>query len=623
MATRIFLSVGLLVVLIVLSFGHHSLSNLEKMSNLQYEFSTSDEINTLKLASENYLTKIQGMAQTLVSFTAKGLPRLVPDRTAAGRYLVSSGRIVAWPSAAVVSEIQFNTDCSKSEKRKIGKWLAQLDSSKPGKSGLRSVPGSNSEFDNRCLEVAVPINFSEISRSGGRKPNQNFWLILVLSNESLKVISRSTKFSYVTFYGADGLPLARSATSREDSMYNEIQSKEVRRFQKSNVAEGPVKTIPSLMGNTLFTTMADISDVGMLTMVATFKPNSFSASVQEAKREVILFGILFLLISLLIAFGIAKAFSTPIQKISAATKQIAQGDFAIRVRVLGVNEITTLAGSVNELTDQIENLMHQQRDLGRLSAEIETAQLVQETLFPSRQIQIGKTLRAASFSAMASECGGDLWGSFELPKNRFCLYIGDASGHGVPSAFTTIAAHSTFSLLQMIIQDHANAGHWGPSEILRYVNAAVARIGGGNILMSMFIAIFDENLGTIEYANAGHTKPILLTVSKNTPKKSDCTSLLISGSPLGFSTDITEWPVEKRSFEFSDKIVLFTDGLTENVQHLPNKITKRTLLRLLENSGCDPAPTICSALENQYKSVLGEINAKDDCTLVVLERIAA
>ena len=279
-----------------------------------------------------------------------------------------------------------------------------------------------------------------------------------------------------------------------------------------------------------------------------------------------------------------------------------------------------LAGSVNDLSTQIETLMSQQRELGRISAEVETAQLVQETLFPGDKIMIGKSVSASAFASMASECGGDMWGSIDLPGDKQCVYIGDASGHGVPAAFITIAAHATLSMIETMARSRG-LENWGPNEILRYLNGAIADVGNEKILMSMFIAVIDNTKKTIEYANAGHTKPIVITEQK--PGQYECQSLLTSGSPLGFALEATNWDVTTVPFTEKEKLVLYTDGFTENAQSLPGRISKRDIFQLLTPIGGRSAAEICQAIETRYISALNGVTAADDCTIVVIERIAA
>jgi serine phosphatase RsbU (regulator of sigma subunit) len=623
MAARIFTSVGLLVLLVVLFMGSQSLSTLEGLTRSQFEFSTKDEVDTLKLTTEKYFSNLAMNAENSVTFSAKGVPTIALSQSFVENYQISSGRLLKISDGTVVYDKMLGSGCPATDILKTKKWVEKLYKNSVESGGIQAVASQSGDFNKQCFEFALPLTYKNDKKSGKSNALDRFMLILVLGNKQMEDISRTTKSSYVAFYDERGRILSRSGTSRDEGIVHEAKVKDVQKLQKSNAKKSEVQILTSAFGKKLLAVVTRVSTVANVTMVTTLESNAFYATIESSKRDIYTFGIVFLLLALGVTFGLSNALSDPIQHISATTEKISDGDFSVRVKVDGVYEIRTLAGSVNTLTQKIEGLMHQQKHLGRLHAEMETAQLVQETLFPIPNVAIGQKYLAQSYATTASECGGDLWGFIALPNNRFCIYIADASGHGVPSAFTTVAVHSTFSLLESIGSNVATNAPWTVTDILMQADAAVRRVGQGRILMTMFIAIIDENNHTIEYANAGHTKPIFVTSHPSIADQVVCTLLPGSGTPLGFEKSDLAWKTWTKSIKSSDKIVMYTDGFTENTQHLPRKICTKSILRLLEKSAGDHAPTICSKLEGHYKSSLGDVAAADDCTLVVFERLAS
>ena len=610
------MSIGLLVLLIVLFMGQQNLSNLDNIVNTQIERATSAEAKLLSAASEAWISELRASALQLVEIGPSGAVKIKDDPQLANNSNITGLRVVRDDAKFAGSTASYSDDCADVE----DSWP---DAAHTGRTVLlRGVQARAPIFNNSCVDLAIdlnPVNARSKSSFLGAKIATT-WLVVTTTNERLKRAARLINSGYATFYDQNGQVIARAARERDETVALEVSQNSAKQIIENNRRGPAVRSVPSLIGTDILAITGQSLTGESVPYIITIKPDTLYLEFNLAKHDLILYGALFLLMAILMSFGIASQLSRPIRDISLATKKIAQGDFAIRINVKGVNEITMLAGSVNDLSTQIESLMSQQRALGRISAEVETAQLVQETLFPANKIMIGKSVTASAFAAMASECGGDLWGAINLPGDRQCIYIGDASGHGVPAAFITVAAHSTLAMIESMARSRG-LENMGPNEILGYLNQAIADVGNEKILMSMFIAVIDNNKKTIEYANAGHTKPIV--ISESNPGQYVCQSLLTSGSPLGFSLDFAEWTVTTVPFTEKQKLVLYTDGFTENFQNLPSRISKRDIFQLLSPIGGRSASEICHAIETRYNSALNGAPAADDCTIVVIERIAA
>ncbi len=87
--------------------------------------------------------------------------------------------------------------------------------------------------------------------------------------------------------------------------------------------------------------------------------------------------------------------------------------------------------------------------------------------------------------------------------------------------------------------------------------------------------------------------------SRTGPKIFECQTLTLSGNLLGFSLENAQWNVETLVLNQADKIVMYTSGLTENIQDLPTRLSKRAIVQSVRSLGAEDSVGICAAIEPQ------------------------
>ena len=78
---------------------------------------------------------------------------------------------------------------------------------------------------------------------------------------------------------------------------------------------------------------------------------------------------------------VLNSITGPVNKLCDATKQIAGGDFSTRVAIEGKDEIATLAESVNDMSEHLEELVRQIKEDERKMRYAEL-RLLQEQINP-------------------------------------------------------------------------------------------------------------------------------------------------------------------------------------------------------------------------------------------------
>jgi len=188
----------------------------------------------------------------------------------------------------------------------------------------------------------------------------------------------------------------------------------------------------------------------------------------------------------------------------------------------------------------------------RIDGDIRQVAALQRMLLPDPLPKISGLQIAVSYEP-SGRAGGDLYDFFPLDDEegrfgRWCVFIGDASGHG-PAAAVVMA------ILQSILHTYP-ADTTSPADLLTYANRHLCRkkIGG---FVTAFLAIYQPDAGRLDYASAGHPPPLLKSAAHQLTRLD-----AVASYPLGI--DPTESfktaTVQQRP---GDTLLLYTDGITE------------------------------------------------------------
>jgi sigma-B regulation protein RsbU (phosphoserine phosphatase) len=192
-----------------------------------------------------------------------------------------------------------------------------------------------------------------------------------------------------------------------------------------------------------------------------------------------------------------------------------------------------------------------------------------------------------------------------LPR-RWCVFIGDASGHG-------LAAAMVMAMVQSIL--HAHPPHInGPADLLAHVNRHLCRkeIRG---FVTAFLGIYEPSTRRLKYACAGHPPPLVRASVDGSVSRLDA----VASCPLGIDADgtLAEAAVRIRP---GDTLLLYTDGITE-ARDLSNEMFSEDRLQAALHE-CSKRPT---SLIEHLESVVGAFrqgrSPMDDQTLVAISGI--
>lgn len=198
----------------------------------------------------------------------------------------------------------------------------------------------------------------------------------------------------------------------------------------------------------------------------------------------------------------------------------------------------------------------------------------------------------------ARAVGGDFYDAWQLDEHRLAICLGDVMGKGMPAAL--LMAH-----LQAAIHAHATA-QLEPAALCATLNQLICDATQGARFITFFCAVYDARAGLLRYTNAGHNAPLWLT------RDGDVRTLATGGLPLGA---FAERGYEQGSVRLQrgDRLLLFTDGLTECCDETGREFGETRLQELMRSLRDTNAQTLCDDVAQAVQSFNGGA-FQDDAT---------
>ncbi len=244
------------------------------------------------------------------------------------------------------------------------------------------------------------------------------------------------------------------------------------------------------------------------------------------------------------------------------------------------------------------------RDKLTLKGDLEIARQIQFGLLPFEPFeQDGISVRAAM--RPANTVGGDYFDIVEMEAGRLGIVVGDVAGKGMPAALL-------MALLQGSLRTLVTAGLQGAS-LIEKLNAHLCANIPSNRLITLFHAELVRGSGALRYVNAGHNAPFLLR-SDGRVERLAATSIALGVLPE------TEYPPLETPFSPGDRLVLYTDGVTETFDGHDVEYGEERLAAYLTSHARLGAKELIEGVMSDVLAFAGPVRPRDDMTLMVVGR---
>ncbi len=252
----------------------------------------------------------------------------------------------------------------------------------------------------------------------------------------------------------------------------------------------------------------------------------------------------------------------------------------------------------------LEILFADERRLLSIETELEMARQIQSSILPARVPEFENLRIAASYHPMTA-VAGDFYQFVRSDNNHLGILVADVSGHGIPAALIS----SMIKVAMQSVAVHAD----DPAQVLGGLNRILSNEAQGQFASAAYVWIDTENRNAL-YSAAGHP-PLLCWRNK----RGEMQRIESNGLLIGVEPD-SQYPVCSVPLEPSDRLLLYTDGVTETENAAGEEFGNRQLERVVRNNRLQPASELLrQVLFEVQRWRPAAVNQQDDITLIVVD----
>jgi sigma-B regulation protein RsbU (phosphoserine phosphatase) len=280
-------------------------------------------------------------------------------------------------------------------------------------------------------------------------------------------------------------------------------------------------------------------------------------------------------------------------------------DLAVSAMKHGASDFIEKPWRNDSLLEKVRALtrhVQQRRSSQRISdCEREDAQQLQARIVPRRHV-IAEGIELLGESTPAGVVGGDYFRVWQPTSNSLHFCVADVSGKGTPGAMIAAMLYASLSTL--------SASHDSPGFILGRLETILRDQLGEGHYVTIFYGVIDLASRILNFVNAGHCPPLLRHAD------GAMQSLSSTRPVLGLMLD-ADFHSERLRLSAGDRLLLYSDGVTEAGNEAGEEFGAERLASLLEHQSEGPLP---EQFGNIMDSVRGHAqgNFGDDATLLLI-----
>jgi sigma-B regulation protein RsbU (phosphoserine phosphatase) len=258
-------------------------------------------------------------------------------------------------------------------------------------------------------------------------------------------------------------------------------------------------------------------------------------------------------------------------------------------------ESARLAVQATQAQQVIASQFHEQEH------EIAEARAIQEGFLPKEIPQMAGYEIASAWQS-ARVVGGDYFDVLPFEPETFGLCIADVAGKGLPAAML-------MSNLQAAVRGLASP-EVSPDHLCARLNALLCRNMASDRFVTFFYAQLEGASRRLRYTSAGHNPPFVLHQDGSHERLDE------GGGVLGVFVNQT-FHVGLAQLQPGDRVVLYTDGVTEASNGADEEFGEERLLQVLQENRGSTAQELQKRILHAASDFSGGM-WRDDATLLVV-----
>ena len=348
-----------------------------------------------------------------------------------------------------------------------------------------------------------------------------------------------------------------------------------------------------------------------LTLAIVFPVDELFASLHYMSIIYILLASLgaFLLIVTMVL--ISRRVTEPLRELTRITDDIAKNDFNIEISLPKTkDEIYKLSLAMNTMQKAIKKYIKDLRDATKMQqkidSELDIAKSIQRSMLP-KNLPKNEHINLCAMLKPARAVGGDFYDYFYIDDEHLCFTIADVSGKGVPAAMF-------MSVTRSYLRAYSTVG-FSASQIVKKLNNTMASNNDANMFITLFLGILNVKSGELNYVNAGHDEPYLMSEDAKYKKIKS-----IGNTVIGAFEDLI-FKDETIFLSKNSKLFLYTDGVTEAFSKDDEVFGDKRLLDRLNASNSNDADATIKNIEYEISNFTKDFEQSDDITMLLLHSI--
>lgn len=271
----------------------------------------------------------------------------------------------------------------------------------------------------------------------------------------------------------------------------------------------------------------------------------YGASALPTRYVMYGMGILFIILLLFFWFSV----SHPLRAIVVQMEALITGHEYKKFFTNRVDEIGIIAHFFNEITRNLHSFTNKIQEGERMASELDVASKLQRDILPPEAPRVSGLVISAK-TRPAAEVGGDSF-DFLTVKDATYMYIGDATGHGVPAGIVMTIVNT---LVYVYAEISSNL-----LDLMVHVNRHLKQRIQDTLFMSMVMLKWDHIKKVMSFVGAGHEYILIYHGKTGT-----CEAIPSGGAALGMVPDNSKIIKETvLPFDVGDALILYTDGIVE------------------------------------------------------------
>ncbi|HYM61522.1 MAG TPA: SpoIIE family protein phosphatase [Thermoanaerobaculia bacterium] len=283
-------------------------------------------------------------------------------------------------------------------------------------------------------------------------------------------------------------------------------------------------------------------------------------------------------------------------------------DFLASHGTVTTEDVRTIANIARFAAVKLETTRLREQALAKakIDEELRTAYTIQSRLLPASLPSIAGYVFAGS-NQPCKTVSGDYYDVFVRPDGQIYFVIADVAGKGITAALVMSSLATAFGIF--------TRSNPAPAQLVRDLNITLAPKTSPTKFVTLFAGLLDPATGTIEFANAGHVPP--LVISAGGVQQLTSTDMVVGLFPAAAYRNQTV------TLGAGDSLVLFTDGVTEAENASEEQLGLNPVADLLAPLHGTQAAELLATIDAHVQTFAGGVPPGDDVTMLAITRLVS